>query len=99
MYYAKIDLTNGYHQAPLKKSSQPFCGLYEWTRVPMGLKGAPSYFQRVLANIVLAGLLYHICEVYIDDIIIFGKDHEELYVHVYCILKLRALSGGIWRHE
>ena len=87
-YYAKIDLTNGYHQAPLKKSSQPFtafiafCGLYEWTRVPMGLKGAPSYFQRVLANIVLAGLLYHICEVYIDDIIIHGRTKDEFVNNV-----------------
>jgi hypothetical protein len=87
-YYAKIDLTNGYHQAPLKKSSQSFtafiafCGLYEWTRVPMGLKGAPSYFQRVLANIVLAGILYHICEVYIDDIIIHGRTKDEFVNNV-----------------
>ena len=57
-YYAKIDLTNGYHQAPLKKSSQPFtafiafCGLYEWTRVPMGLKGAPSYFPPPTPSVI-----------------------------------------------
>ena len=52
-------------------------GIYEWCRVPMGLKGAPSYFQGVLASIVLVGLLYFVCELYIDDIIVYGRDEEE----------------------
>ena len=79
-YYAKLDLTSGYHQAPLHKDSRgytafvTFMGIYEWCRVPMGLKGAPSYFQGVLASIVLVGLLYFICELYIDDIIVYGRD-------------------------
>ena len=42
-YYAKIDLTSGYHQAPLAKDSRVFTafitsnGVYEWTRVFMDL--------------------------------------------------------------
>ena len=40
------------------------------------LKTAPSYFQEKMASHVLRGLLYFICEVYIDDIII-GEDSEE----------------------
>ena len=53
-YYAKMDLTSGYFQAPLSENSRRYtafvtcCGLYEWTRVPMGLKGAPSYFQQMM---------------------------------------------------
>lgn len=42
-------------------------GLYEWNRVPMGLKGAPGYFQSQITEKVLAGLRGQICEVYIDD--------------------------------
>jgi hypothetical protein len=44
------DLTQGYYQSPLAMSSRLLTafitafGLYEWLRVPMGLKGAPSYF-------------------------------------------------------
>ena len=47
-----------------------FGGLYKHLRVPCGLKGAPSYFHRVMAHVVLAGLVSVICEVYIDDIIV-----------------------------
>jgi hypothetical protein len=55
-YYAVMDLTSGYHQAPLSKSSQAASafitdiGTFEWLRVPMGLKGAPSYFQAEMAH-------------------------------------------------
>ena len=43
----------------------------------MGLKGASSYFQAKLANTVLRGLIYNICDIYIDDIIIYGGTEEE----------------------
>jgi hypothetical protein len=82
-FYAVMDLTSGYHQAPLSKKSQSasafitFMGVYEWLRVPMGLKGAPSYFQQQMATKVLANLIYHICELYLDDIIVFGNTEEE----------------------
>jgi hypothetical protein len=48
--------------------------LYQWTRVAMGLKGSGPYFQRSLSNTVLAGLVYQICELYIDDVLIHGRD-------------------------
>ena len=50
VYFGKIDLTAGYHQAPMSKQSRPLTsfithrGIFQWTRVPMGLKTAPSYF-------------------------------------------------------
>jgi hypothetical protein len=40
----------------------------------MGLKGAPSYFQREIAHTVLGGLLG---ELYLDDLIIYGESEEE----------------------
>jgi len=41
----------------------------------MGTKGAPQYFQRIMIDM----LQNHtgICEVYIDDILIFGKSEDE----------------------
>ena len=77
-YFCKLDLTSGYHQAPMHKDSRKFTtfrtfdGLLQWLRVPMGLKGAPGYFQNVLETEVLGDLLYRICELYIDDVIIFA---------------------------
>lgn len=43
----------------------------------MGLKNAASYFQRVMATVVLLGLMYTACELYIDDIFVFGKNEDE----------------------
>ena len=44
----------------------------------MGLKGAGPYFQRTMQNKVLNGLVYEICEIYIDDVLIHGKSDPEL---------------------
>lgn len=81
--FGKLDMTNGYFQAPLDKESRKYTafrapsGTYEFTRVAMGLKGAGSYFQRQMASVVLRGLLQHGVEVYIDDIIIHARSEEE----------------------
>ena len=55
-----------------------FMGIFEWLRVPMGLKGAASYFQQMMATIVLVGLLYVYLECYLDDVIIFAQTEDEL---------------------
>ena len=60
----EIDLTAGFHQAPLDEASRVYTafrtihGLYEWTRVPMGTKGSGPYFQRFITTQVLDGLIY-----------------------------------------
>jgi len=57
----------------------------------MGLKGAPSYFQREIAIRVLGGYLRIFCELYLHDLIIFGETEEEFAENVEKILKrLRA---------
>ena len=69
-YFAKIDFTFGYHQAPLSKSTSPLTfitvfGFYEWLRIPMGI-------------VVLVGLLYIFVEVYIDDILVHASTEDSL---------------------
>jgi hypothetical protein len=98
-YFGKIDLTSGYHQAPLSKASRvwtafiTFMGVYEWLRVPMGLKGAASYFQSTMASTVLVGLLYYICEVYLDDIVIYAQTQEEF------LIRLRQVLQRLQKHK
>ena len=53
----------------------------------MGLKGAPSYFQAKMANTVLQGLVYKICDIYIDDIIIYGTIEEEFLRNFETVLQ------------
>ena len=76
-----MDLTQGYHQAPLEDNTKAFTafitfsGVYEFTRLPFGPKRAPSYFQQIMATIVLVGMM---CEMYTDDdCIVFANTNEE----------------------
>ena len=88
----KFDLTNGYWQAPLAKSSRVFTafithmGVYEWNRAAMGLKGAGPWFQSIMASIVLVGLLYFICELYMDDVIVHAATEEEFVKNLDSVL-------------
>ena len=48
----------------------------------MGTKGYGPYFQRVIATQVLNGLIYLICDLYIDDVLIDGADEDSFVNNV-----------------
>lgn len=85
-YFAVMDLTQGYFQTLLHPGSRHLTafitpiGTFEWIRVPMGLKGAPSFFQQELATTVLGigDILYTHAENYMDDVLVGGTDSEDL---------------------
>ena len=93
-YFCKFDLTAGFHQTLISEESREYTafktswgGLYEWCRLPMGLKGAPAYFQQIMATEVLNGLVMNICEVYLDDVIIHAPTEELLLERVRLVLE------------
>ena len=51
-------------------------GIYEYVRMPIGLKNAPATFQRLM-NEILRDYINKICVVYLDDILIFSTTLEE----------------------
>jgi len=51
-------------------------GLYEFNVMPFGLCNALATFQRLM-DLVLAGVQWTQCLVYLDDVIIIGRDFEE----------------------
>ena len=90
--FAIIDITAGYHQTPLDEDCQEFTAfitqydLFEWTRVAMGLKGSNPFFQRSMANKVLAGYVTRICEIYIGDLLVYDRNDDELLDNLRKIL-------------
>ncbi|MBW0539900.1 hypothetical protein O181_079615, partial [Austropuccinia psidii MF-1] len=52
-------------------------GIYEYTRMPFGIKNAPSHCQRMMDTIFQDELLEDWMVVHIDDIIIYSETWEE----------------------
>jgi hypothetical protein len=81
--FGVMDLTAGYHQAPVSLGTRVFlaficfCGIFQFRRLPFGPKRAPSYFQQMMASVVLIGLIYFICEMYLDDCIVHGRGPDQ----------------------
>lgn len=79
VYFSHLDMKNGYYQCDLEPDSRKytaFCsGQYQMTRMPMGLKTSPNAFSRLM-NIAMSGLTYEKCLIYLDDLIVFGRNLE-----------------------
>lgn len=60
--------------------------------MPFGLKNAPATFQRAIDD-VLQQHIGKICYVYIDDVIVFGKNIQDHCKNLNTILKTLNESG------
>jgi hypothetical protein len=91
-YISCIDATSGYWQIPLaeeSKSKTAFSTLsrrWQYKCLPMGITNAAPTFQRNM-EIMLSGLLWKCCVVYIDDIIIYSDTFEEHMQHLEEVFK------------
>jgi Reverse transcriptase (RNA-dependent DNA polymerase)/RNase H-like domain found in reverse transcriptase/Integrase zinc binding domain/Integrase core domain len=79
--FSTLDLTSGFWQMLLKPDSRDYTaftvpghGQMRWRVAPMGLLGSPASFQRLVETAV-KGIPNVI--VYIDDLLIHTKTHEE----------------------
>ncbi|KAG1924642.1 hypothetical protein F2P79_026035, partial [Pimephales promelas] len=61
--------------------------------MPMGLSNSPATFQRMM-ELVLRGLPWHICMVYLDDILIYSGTFEEHLTHLKEVFS-RIKSAGL----
>lgn len=85
--FTSLDLCQGYWQVPLHKDSREkaafvtHSGIYEWTRMPFGLRNSSITFSRVISQ-VLQGLNWKNVLAYIDDILVFSKNLEDHMHHL-----------------
>ena len=94
--FSVLDLSNAYLQVLLEENSMKYTtintikGLYEYTRLPFGASSAPAIFQRLMED-VLKGIPG--VGVYLDDVLIAGKDATEHLARLDMVLTVLEKTG------
>jgi len=93
VYFSFIDQSHSFFQLPLateedrnKTASITRREQFRFTRLPMGASNSPSVFARLM-TLVLHGLTYLCCLVFIDDCIVMSRLFDDHLHHVGLVLQ------------
>ena len=98
-YFTKLDFKSGFFQLPLHPESKPitaftcFLGLFQYCRLPMGLRTSSGVFQS-LADRILRGIAGEFASAYLDDISIYSENITDHLDHIEQVLN-RILGSGM----
>src|SRR6218665_1556158 len=91
-WFSTFDLRAGYHQVAVhpadchKTAFVTRRGSFHFRVLPFGMCNSPATFSRMM-NLVMAGLSFEICLIYLDDIIIFSEDLETHFDRLEIVLQ------------
>ena len=97
-WFSTLDLLSGYWQVEVaerdreKTAFTTHEGLFEFKVMPFGLCNAPATFQRLM-DLILAGVQWSRCLVYLDDVIVIGRDFDEHLSNLSVVLQKLRESG------
>ena len=111
-WLSTLDLLSGYWQVELEERARQktaFCtteGLFQFRVMPFGLCNAPATFQRLM-YLVLAGLQWSHCLVYLDDVVVLGRSFDEHVRNLELVfrrlreagLRLKPSKCSLFRHK
>ncbi|KAK9874212.1 hypothetical protein WA026_002568 [Henosepilachna vigintioctopunctata] len=91
-WFSTLDLKSGYWQVKIhpddreKTAFSTGSGLYQFNVMPFGLCNAPATFERLM-EMILKGLTWKTCLVYLDDVMVMGssfEDHLKNLKEIFC---------------
>jgi hypothetical protein len=103
IWFSSLDLKAGYWQIAMDEQdaektafTNPQGGLYHFNVLSFGLCNAPATFCRLI-DVVLSGLNWKECMVYVDDIVVFSKTWEQHLRSLRAIMD-RLRAAGLKLH-
>ncbi|MBW0562455.1 hypothetical protein O181_102170 [Austropuccinia psidii MF-1] len=92
-FITAMDYLKGFYQNLLTDNAKillriiVLCGIFEYLRMPFGIKNAPSYYQRMMNTIFPKELSEGRLIIYIDDIIVFSETWESHLTRIERVLQ------------
>ena len=97
-YFSTLDLRQGYWQVendPATADKTTFItrkGAFKFKVFPFGLSNAPAIFQRLM-NLVMMGLTWEACLVFLDDIVVISKTFDQHIERLGAVLDRLILAN------
>ncbi|MBW0566137.1 hypothetical protein O181_105852 [Austropuccinia psidii MF-1] len=92
-FITAMDVLKGFHQNVLTENVKKLlriivhCGIFEYLRIPFGIKNAPAHYQKMMNTIFPEELLEGWLIIYIDDIIICSETWDSHLLRLERVLQ------------
>ncbi|MGL5709134.1 MAG: reverse transcriptase domain-containing protein, partial [Aeromonas sp.] len=99
-YFTLIDLKDGFYHIDIEENDKEKTSFYtgkrlmQFRKMPQGFKNSPAIFQRAM-NQMFKDVIGEKCVVYIDDILVFGRNeaqHDDNLKRIMEIMKSYGLN-------
>jgi len=103
-WFSTFDLRSSYHQVAMKEEDSDktafICreGQFKFKTMPFGLCNVGATFQRLM-DMVMSGLAFEVCLVYLDDVIVFSTTIDEHFRRLSAILTRLRDAGLKLKHS